>query len=140
LSRVTPRSAEMGGRTGGGGGGGGDGPREIDDGARAARLAALADVADVFVCGTNALEPRAMVATLADAGLPQILCEGGPHLLGALIEADAVDELCLTLAPVLEGGGATRITAGHAQRTRAMRLVHVFEAGDMLFLRYARAV
>lgn len=110
------------------------------DSARAARLTALAAVSDVFTCGETALDPRVMVTALADAGLPQILCEGGPHLLGALIEADAVDELCLTLAPVLEGGSATRITAGHAQRTRAMRLAHVFAAGDMLFLRYLRAM
>jgi riboflavin biosynthesis pyrimidine reductase len=80
-----------------------------------------------------------MVAELAARGLPQILSEGGPHLLGALIAADAVDELCLTLAPVLEGGAATRITAGGPQVTRAMRLAHAFPAGDMLFLRYLRA-
>jgi len=107
--------------------------------ARAARRAALADVSDVLTCGETALDPNAMVTALADAGLPQILCEGGPHLLGALIEADAVDELCLTLAPVLEGGAASRITAGHAQRTREMNLAHAFPAGDMLFLRYLRA-
>ncbi len=106
---------------------------------RSAKLASLAAVADVLACGETALDPHAMVAALADAGLPQILCEGGPHLLGALIEADAVDELCLTLAPVLEGGAATRITAGHAQRTREMHLAHVFPAGHMLFLRYLRA-
>lgn len=110
-----------------------------DDARRDARLAALSTVADVLVCGETAVDPRLMVRELAARELPQILSEGGPHLLGALIAADAVDELCLTLAPVLEGGAATRITAGGAQATRLMRLGHVVAAGDMLFLRYVRA-
>lgn len=106
---------------------------------RRVRLAALAEVADMIECGTGRLDPRAMVDALVARGLPQILSEGGPALLGALIEADAVDELCLTLAPVLEGGDATRITRGGAQTTREMRLAHAFHSGDMLFLRYLRA-
>ena len=98
----------------------------------------LAAVADVVLCGERAVDPRAMLAELARRGMPQVLCEGGPHLLGALIEADAVDELCLTLSPVLEGGGAGRISAGGAPATRAMRLAHVLTADDMLLLRYLR--
>lgn len=98
----------------------------------------LAEVADVLVCGEDAVDPRRMVAALADRGLNQVLCEGGPHLFGALIEADCVDELCLTVSPVLEGGPAGRISAGAASATRAMSLLHVLTAGDMLFLRYAR--
>lgn len=107
--------------------------------ARTARLAALAQVAEVIECGEGRLDARGMVEALAQRGLPQILSEGGPTFLGSLIEADAVDELCLTLAPVLEGGDATRITRGGAQTTREMRLVHAFPADDMLFLRYVRA-
>lgn len=106
---------------------------------RTARMAELADVADVLVCGDTAVDTALMVAELAARGLTQVLSEGGPHLLGALIEADAVDELCLTLAPVLEGGRATRITAGGLQVTRQMRLGHAHPVGDLLFLRYLRA-
>lgn len=115
------------------------GSERLDDAARDARLAALADVADVVLCGDVLVDPATMVAELATLGLPQILCEGGPHLLGSLIETDTVDEVCLTVAPILEGGSAMRITAGGAQTTRAMRLVGSFVAGDMLFLRYERA-
>jgi riboflavin biosynthesis pyrimidine reductase len=99
----------------------------------------LSRAADVVVCGTEALDARAMLAGLAQRGLPQVLCEGGPHLLGTLIEADCVDELCLTLSPVLENGGAGRITAGAPLTPRAMRLGHVITAGDMLMLRYERS-
>ena len=77
----------------------------------------LSGVADVIACGEETLDPRAMLACLAKRGLRQVLCEGGPHLLGTLIEADCVDELCLTLSPVLENGSAGRITADAAQTT-----------------------
>lgn len=110
-----------------------------DGRARDERLASLARVADVVLCGEVGVDPATMVAELTARGLPQILCEGGPHLLGSLIETDTVDEVCLTIAPVLEGGSAMRITAGGAQTTRAMGLVGLFTAGDMLFLRYERA-
>jgi riboflavin biosynthesis pyrimidine reductase len=112
---------------------------DADAALRTARIAAIAEVADVIECGDTAVDGSLMAAELVARGLPQILCEGGPHLLGALIEADAVDELCLTLAPVLEGGAATRIASGGAQVTREMRLAHAFAEGDMLFLRHVRA-
>jgi riboflavin biosynthesis pyrimidine reductase len=108
-------------------------------GSPADRRAALAEVADVLVCGTDAVDLRLMRAELAARGLAQVLCEGGPHLFGALIEAGCVDELCLTLSPMLEGGPAGRIARGGAQTTRRMSLTHALPAGDMLFLRYTRA-
>jgi riboflavin biosynthesis pyrimidine reductase len=103
------------------------------------RRAALADVADVLVCGDDAVDPHAMVAALAEAGLPQVLCEGGPHLFGSLTEADLVDELCLSLSPLLVAGGAGRIVRGAPEVERRMRLVHAIPAGDLLLLRYAKA-
>ena len=102
------------------------------------RRAELAAVADVLICGEDAVDPRRLRAELVRRGLTQMLCEGGPNLFGAMIEADCVDELCLTLSPVLEGGPAGRISAGAAAVTRAMSLLHALTAGDMLFLRYAR--
>ncbi len=103
-----------------------------------ARRAELAEVADVLVCGESAVDPVLMVAALAGRGLGQILCEGGPHLFGDLIAADCVDELCLSISPVLEGGGAGRIARGHSDAVREMSLLHVLTAGDLLFLRYSR--
>ena len=40
--------------------------------------------------------------------------EGGPHLNGALLDADCVDELDLTISPVLCGGTGPRLTVGAA--------------------------
>jgi riboflavin biosynthesis pyrimidine reductase len=102
------------------------------------RRKALAAVADVLVCGAEAIDVGRLPVALAERGFPQILCEGGPSLLGSLLAADRVDEFCLTLSPVLEGGVAGRVAAGVVQTARRMALLHSFASGDMLFLRYAR--
>ncbi|HCT81713.1 MAG TPA: pyrimidine reductase family protein [Micromonosporaceae bacterium] len=76
---------------------------------------------------------------LAELGDLHILCEGGPHLFGSLAALDAIDDLCLTIGPVLVGPGAGRITAGNPHPVRRMNLVHAIPDGDLLFLRYARS-
>ncbi|GID97149.1 hypothetical protein Adi01nite_65610 [Amorphoplanes digitatis] len=108
-------------------------------GAPPARRAALAPVADVVTCGDAAVDLAAAVAALHARGATQLLCEGGPRLFGALIAADLVDELCLTVSPRLAGGGAGRIATGPGTPPREMSLRSVLADRDMLFLRYARS-
>ncbi|HEX6871776.1 MAG TPA: dihydrofolate reductase family protein, partial [Micromonosporaceae bacterium] len=48
------------------------------------RTAALADVAEVVRCGPDAVDLAAGLNELHRRGLTQVLCEGGPHLFGAL--------------------------------------------------------
>lgn len=107
--------------------------------ASARRRDALAEVADVITCGRDAVDVGVMVQALAELGLPQVLCEGGPHLFGALVQADRVDELCLSLSPLIVGGDEGRMVRGTSELRRRMRLVHAIPAGDLLLLRYARA-
>lgn len=104
-----------------------------------AERAALAEVADVRMCGESAVDVDVMLDRLAQDGLRQVLCEGGPGLFGSLLEAGLVDELCLSLSPTLVGGDAGRIVRGASEAVRRMRLVHTWSAGDLLLLRYARA-
>ena len=112
------------------------------EGGPAEQRAALGEVADVVAFGATAIDLPAAVAYLVAQGMPQILSEGGPHLLGALTEADLVDELCLSVAPLLAGPGAGRITAGvsgAASPTRSMQLRSVLQSDDgTLLLRYLR--
>jgi riboflavin biosynthesis pyrimidine reductase len=86
------------------------------------------------------LTPDALLAELGGRGLRRVLCEGGPSLFGALAAADAVDELCLTVSPLLAGGEAGRIAHGPAGApAREMTLAGVLLAEDALMLRYHRA-
>ena len=58
----------------------------------------------------------ASVAALRELGYRRILCEGGPRLFAAGVAGGAVDELCLTVSPMLTGPGAPRIVAGEPGR------------------------
>ncbi|MEU4198176.1 pyrimidine reductase family protein [Kribbella sp. NPDC026611] len=101
---------------------------------------ALSEVADVLICGDDAVDLPAAVAALTARGLPQILCEGGPHLLGSLTTANLVDELCLTVSPLLAGPGARRITDGlSSPEARPLALHHILSTDEgFLFLRHTR--
>lgn len=101
--------------------------------------AGLAGVAEIVPLGADDVDLHAMVRLLHGRGATQLLCEGGPGLLGSLIAEDLVDELCLTVAPLLAGGRAGRIAHGPDGPGRRLRLRHVLTREDMLFLRYARS-
>ena len=107
-------------------------------GAPADRRAALAPVAEVVTAGEREVDLAAMLTELRGRGLGRLLCEGGPLLFGALSRADLVDEVCLTVSPLLAGPGAGRITAGEAGGARPMALRHVLTGDGALLLRYTR--
>ena len=86
------------------------------------------------------LTPDVLLAELGRRGLDRVLCEGGPSLLGALQAADAVDELCLTVSPLLVGGESGRIAHGPTGvPPRRMALVGALHADDALLLHYRRS-
>ena len=97
--------------------------------------------ANLLVHGEETPDLRAALGDLADRGYVRVLTEGGPHLLGALLAADLLDELCLTTTPLLEGPLPGRIVAGGespgeplaTQRpARLAHLLHDPEAGTLL--------
>ncbi|GAA3760142.1 pyrimidine reductase family protein [Microbacterium kribbense] len=107
--------------------------------APADRRRALAEVADIVDCGQDAVDLSVMKRELATRGLPQVLCEGGPHLFGSLLDAGQVDELCLTLAPRLVGGAAGRIVQGASEADRGFDLHGVLRDDEgYVLLRYVR--
>ncbi len=71
-------------------------------------------------------------------GVRHLLCEGGPTLFGALLREGLTDELFLTLAPKLAGGGrGPTIAAGtELPEPASLRLVWLLEREASLFLRY----
>jgi riboflavin biosynthesis pyrimidine reductase len=109
------------------------------------RRAAIARHADVIVAGEGELTPAAVIAALAERGHLRLLTEGGPILLTQFTDAGLLDDLCLTVSPVLEGGRAGRILmapegagqAGPGAGSR-LRLAHVLEDQGSLLCRYLR--
>jgi riboflavin biosynthesis pyrimidine reductase len=99
----------------------------------------LADLGEVVTAGAAGVDPGVVVTRLKDAGLPRILCEGGPFLLSTLVDADLVDDMCLTVAPYLTGLQPTtpQPTSALAAPTR-LELHHVLQRNGLLYLRYKR--
>ncbi|GGW20128.1 hypothetical protein GCM10018980_45460 [Streptomyces capoamus] len=96
--------------------------------------------ARVLVAGEGAgVEPVRAIRALAGLGHTRLLTEGGPRLLGQLIAADVLDELCLTLSPTLTAGGAQRIAGGPAVAVpHRFALASLLEEDGFLFGRYRR--
>jgi riboflavin biosynthesis pyrimidine reductase len=109
------------------------------------RLAEVATVIDAAGSDPARVDPGAVRDALVARGLGQVLCEGGPTLFGDLIAADLVDELCLTLSPVLEGGAGRRIAqpvpgvAAGVTPPRDLELDLLLRSGSMLLSRWSRA-
>lgn len=110
------------------------------DSAPVERRKALADAgADVVIAGDDELNLSVALRALGDRGLRRVNCEGGPRLLGSLIADDLVDEMCLTVAPLLAGGDAGRIAHGPLPPSaRPFTLDSVLHFESALLLRYRR--
>jgi riboflavin biosynthesis pyrimidine reductase len=74
-----------------------------------------------------------------DHGVRSLLCEGGPILFNSLLRRRLVDELFLTISPLLVGGGELPVTVGPTiAAATPMHLAWALHCDDDLFLRYSR--
>ena len=81
--------------------------------------------------------PRPCGHALGASGAQSVLAEGGPTLNGQLARAGLLDELCVTLAPLLASGDAKRLIAGSTlDALEPLDLRSICEEDDYLFLRY----
>jgi riboflavin biosynthesis pyrimidine reductase len=100
------------------------------------RFSALSEVADVVRLSTTA--PGDIIHYMRMARV--VLCEGGPGLWGQFIGAGLVDEMALTIAPMLVCGHETRVARGPVPDPLVeMSLDNVVYGDRSLFLRYLRA-
>jgi riboflavin biosynthesis pyrimidine reductase len=90
------------------------------------------------------LDPAAAVQALRAGGHEMILCEGGPTVFGSLLAANLVDELFLTISPLLAGRAPQRPRPGLIEnaeflppRSIAGRLLSMRRSQSHLFARYA---
>lgn len=108
-------------------------------GRRLPRSAAIVPIGD-----HPPLDPVLAVETLRAGGHELILCEGGPLLFGQLVTAHLIDELFLTLSPVLAGHGGAGGQLSLLERAELLpsrtlpaTLLALRRADSHLFLRYA---
>jgi riboflavin biosynthesis pyrimidine reductase len=94
---------------------------------------------DVVAHGEITIDWPSVLGEFASRGWLKINCEGGPSLHGELVSQGLVDDLCLTIAPVLAAGDAPRIAHSRLPVTVTMRLAHAVPVGDVLFTRWVRA-
>ena len=87
--------------------------------------------------------PAALGELTSRFAVTSVVCEGGPHLAWQLLDAGVVDEIFLTVAPLLaggepSGGEALRILAGgELDPLPRLDLLSALRSGSYLFLRYA---
>ena len=93
----------------------------------------------------GALDPLELVRLITRRSGGLILCEGGPHLLGAFARAGQLDELFLTVAPQIAGRdedlrrlGLVEGFAAAPDEALRMQLHSLRRAQDHLFIRYRR--
>ena len=99
------------------------------------RLRALAPAVDLVVVGQDDVDLAAGLAALRERGLGRVLCEGGPRLLGDLVAAGLLTELCVTVSPLLAGAGPGLVAAPVTVPV-PVTLAHVLEQDGCLLLRY----
>jgi len=102
------------------------------------RVEALGDDVEVVAHGQGAIDWPAVLDEFTTRGWLHVLCEGGPSLHGELVGLDLVDEVCLTIAPVMSAGSAPRIAHGDDAVDRAMTLGHALAVDDVLLTRWVR--
>ena len=103
------------------------------------RLGGVAEVLDASGADPTRVEPAVALRILAERKLFRVLTEGGPSLLSLLIENELLDELCLTVAPILVGGVARRIATGPGHAHTRMRPAHLLTDDEgYLYTRYVR--
>jgi len=103
----------------------------------------LSAVAEIVDCGERGVDPWKVRHELARRGHRLIHAEGGPAVLGSFSAAKAVDEMCLTLSPLLAGPHGMRILSdipGSQERMSAypqsLQLRTVLQEDSALFLQY----
>jgi riboflavin biosynthesis pyrimidine reductase len=105
----------------------------------AARRRPTPDEDAFIVAGEQSVDFGAALDVLAGRGLQRVLCEGGPGLMRDLVSSGRLDELCLTIRPLIVAGDRYRIARGDPiVPERRMVLRSLLQSDGDLFARYVR--
>jgi riboflavin biosynthesis pyrimidine reductase len=98
------------------------------------------DASIITVADTDGtLSPHDILGALRGAGYRSIVCEGGPSLAAQLIEAGVVDEICLTVSPVLNGSALPLFGGNHLTERRLTLTQLMADDASGLYSRWAMA-
>jgi len=116
--------------------------------ANSSDLERVAECADILIAGDENVDLAVAIRALHQRGLNRVHSEGGPALLADIAAQGLLDELLLTLSPLVAGGGYAsgteipRILAGSAlpDAPMPMRLHQIIEEDSTLFLSFRATV
>lgn len=90
----------------------------------------------VITSNSDRVDLAAALLTLRQNGFRRVHCEGGPALLAALVAEGLLDELCLTISPMLLGTGSAPMVPARLGEGVRWSLGGAHVVGDHLFTRY----
>jgi len=101
----------------------------------------LAPRCDLWLSDKPPLNLKGVLQTLRENyGIKTVICEGGPSLFGALVKEGLINELYLTIAPVIFGGSAsptlTGKPTGFLEPPLRMKLLEVKAGTKEIFAHY----
>jgi riboflavin biosynthesis pyrimidine reductase len=107
------------------------------------QLAVANDHAQVWQIGATSVDLRAMVSALHERGLRRLVCEGGEALLDGLVREELVDEMDVTISPMLAGAGYLADPGAEARLPGTndlsrFSLAHQFVEDEFTFCRFVR--
>ena len=94
---------------------------------------------ELLEVGSDGVDFAELLRVLADRGAKDVVCEGGPGVLGQLAAEGLIDEYMITLSPQLIGGDRVGLLSGaHPGDEDDFALHRVLRSGQHLMLTYRR--
>ncbi len=98
------------------------------------RIEELSRKASVIVCGDDEVDVVKLMDELYKRGIKRVLLEGGGHLNKSMLEANLIDEIYVSVAPVVIGDGVNLVEG--VMDERKLTLAGIRQIGDMVVLKY----
>jgi len=106
-------------------------------------LSVAREHADVQIIGDETVDLPQVIAWMRSEGMRRIVCEGGEAILDSMVREDLVDEMDLTISPLLAGEGYLPDAASDARNAISgdyprFALEHQFVEDGFVFCRFLR--
>lgn len=92
--------------------------------------------AELVALGDETVELRRLKDLLLSRDYRTVLCEGGPTIFSYLLSQKLIDELCLTISPLIPAGEPTGIARLEEGYSTKLELANYFSVEGFLFCRY----